>query len=97
MKNTISIFREALFIIIFPIIPIFANDSIINLLYYHPSVKILDKQKFIGKKVSANTYIAKVYGVDSRFINSQEKVKGVDIVKKIRVEGLVQLEFTKCF
>ncbi|MBP9886913.1 MAG: sulfatase [Leptospiraceae bacterium] len=94
MKNTISIFRAALFIIIFPIIPIFANDSIINLLYYHPSVKILDTQKSIAKKVSPNTYIAKVYGVDSRFINSQEKVKGVDIVKKtVTLSKNSKLEF----
>lgn len=94
MKNTISIFRVALFITLFPIIPIFTDDSIINLLYYHPSVKILDQQKSIPKKISANTYIAKTYGVDGRFINAQEKVKGVDIVKKaVTLSKNSKLEF----
>ena len=69
----------SLFFFIFPVI---ADDSIINLLYYNPSVKILDKQKSISKKNSPNTYIAKIYGVDARFLNLQEKIKGVDIVKK---------------
>jgi len=74
--------------------PIFSNDSIINLLYYHPSVKILDTQKSIPKKVSPNTYIAKTYGVDARFLNSQEKIKGVDIVKKtITIPKNSKIEF----
>lgn len=59
-----------------------SDDSIINLLYYHPKVKILHKQKNFPKKTSANTYISKSNSYDSRFLNSQEKTKGLDIVKK---------------
>ncbi|MBP7283325.1 MAG: sulfatase [Leptospiraceae bacterium] len=78
--------------------PLFPNDSIINLLYFHPSIKILNNQKFLPKKVSPNTYIAKVYGIDGRFLNSQEKIKGVDIVKKtITIPKNSKLEFKILF
>ncbi len=78
----LRIFPLTLFLFILFNIPLFSEESIINLLYYHPKVKILNKNKSIPKKSSANTYIAKTYSVDSRFLNSQEKIKGVDIVKK---------------
>jgi len=61
---------------------LFSEENIINLLYYHPKVKILHKKKTLPKKLSANTYIAKANSIDTRFLNSQEKIKGVDIVKK---------------
>ncbi|HMV41419.1 MAG TPA: sulfatase [Leptospiraceae bacterium] len=71
-----------------------ADDSILNLLYHHPKIKILHKKKTIPKKTSPNTYISKTNSYDSRFLNSQEKIKGVDIVKKtIQITGGSSLEF----
>ena len=73
---------------------LFSEENSINLLYYHPKVKILHKKKTLPKKVSANTYIAKANSIDARFLNSQEKIKGIDIVKKtITIPADTSVEF----